>query len=1025
MINYLAPKKVLTPAEYFSKFVNFYGESLGAASGIQTTVDSPTDTTTPGEVPSIYDEGGEATDLAEETRLKAEGMLKDPSRGLQFYDKAEDVYNTKDSFDFSEAVGFGGDMVNADNFFGSMVNTPYGKKRSFQPGVGASAALSLISGGAFIAPLGLAHSLTMQDAAITAGKVKATLDPVTNKFTGGALMEINSAKVYRDPGSFQYNGNKQGLSNEQLKAIEGYQKHGYIGDWNETKNFAPANRYGEELKPGDYGYRSKATGTYSHSGTVGYIYSVTGGSEGGMGVGGDYNMQTGMFEMAGGQVAATGSMQAAEALVSGINAKRGSNLDYTAVAQARSIARATGRDFSDVLDSMAGASAAPSRVTSKFEDYFTKAEKDKRAASMREAIAEQARKDEATAKAAEEAMSRVPSGFETQDIRDDVGPQDYSTATGIDRGNYGETEDYKLGGRVGMQAGGEAGFAQRPEFVGGNETPTDRQSIADNVPREVPEGSFVINAAAVDFAGRDDIEKMVREAYAKAGQSGKAGMAQEVDIAVSEGEVIIPPHIAKIIGYDRLNKINNRGKKEISRRQAEREKKEAAGGGFISRKKFHRGGGVDHSHDRAAIDPSILGGREGSEYGDSMTQELYEEIYANPLRAQQRRKSLTPKFASEAETKAYRQGVEFGDREVFADILGKTNYNALIQAAARDTRTLSDTVTTLRPHERVDHKYFDNVLGLYSGRGLREYTPPLSHPTYYGDEDEVSFDERYDRYKAVQEPKITDSSIIIRSPTEFGGLAQTTRHSGSYNATLAHELMHKGADILLNIPEYSAGTVLQDIFKGLKEESGDASSMLPARRGAESAEHRYIVGVVGQAYMKSAIESALGTFEKSQRAPEGFEGSFRKLSNSDRGNEIKRIFAKEMDRVYYLYLTPDQKDQLITENPTVLAPFSINSEKHTGGFFEKAERSSESNIGFKDNIENIPLKDVAKAYQSLNRLMTEDYATQLFERAVVDEPYVTPRIESDNKPYAPRREPSEPVYERGFLDKMLGVTPAY
>ena len=58
MKNYLAPKKVLTPAEYFSKFVNFYGESLGAASGVQTTVDSPTDTTTPGEVPSIYDDQG-------------------------------------------------------------------------------------------------------------------------------------------------------------------------------------------------------------------------------------------------------------------------------------------------------------------------------------------------------------------------------------------------------------------------------------------------------------------------------------------------------------------------------------------------------------------------------------------------------------------------------------------------------------------------------------------------------------------------------------------------------------------------------------------------------------------------------------------------------------------------------------------------------------------------------------------------------------------------------------------------------
>jgi hypothetical protein len=130
MIDYLAPKKVLTPAEYFSKFVNFYGESLGAASGVQTTVDSPTDTTTPGEVPSIYDDqGGEGSDRAEEGRLQAETMLKDPSRGLQFFDKAEDVYDTRANFDFSEAFGFGGDMVKADDFFGSMVDTPYGTKQ--------------------------------------------------------------------------------------------------------------------------------------------------------------------------------------------------------------------------------------------------------------------------------------------------------------------------------------------------------------------------------------------------------------------------------------------------------------------------------------------------------------------------------------------------------------------------------------------------------------------------------------------------------------------------------------------------------------------------------------------------------------------------------------------------------------------------------------------------------------------------------------------------------------------------------
>ena len=1040
MIDYLAPKKVLTPAEYFSKFVNFYGESLGAASGVQTTVDSPTDTTTPGEVPSIYDDqGGEGSDRAEEGRLQAERMLKDPSRGLQFFDKADDVYNTMESYDFSEALGFGGDMVNADDFFGSMVDTPYGTKQSFKPSGAMGLGLGLLMG--VPVPLGAMHALNMQGAAITAGKVKAS------GFTGGALMEINSAKVYRDPGSFQYNGNTQGMSNAQLKAIEGFQKHGYVGDWNETQNFETRARNVTDRKLAQTS--SVGTGTYSHNGTVGYIYANVG-RDAAMDVAGDYDPVTGRFGFVGAngwQGAAMGTKEAATSITSALEAKYGLSKDsfsYTNVAKARAIARATGERFDNIIDGLArqqsGSTAGSSRPgfgprtsgsyrTDFYADYFSEESKKARASKTQSAIAEQERAAEAARQAearrqqrAAQIDSRLRGGGDDPENYRDTGAETKGRGEGF--ADFDTGLSHAMGGRVGMQAGGEAGFAQRPEFVGGNETPTDGQSIADDRPREVPEGTFVINAAAVDFAGREDIEKMVREAYAKAGESGKAGTAQEVDIAVSEGEVIIPPHIAKIIGYDRLNKINNRGKKEISRRQAEREKKEAAGGGFISRKKFHRGGDVGHSHIKAAIDPSILGGRDGSEYGDSMTQELYEEIYASPLRAQQRRKSLTPEFASEAEEKAYRQGVEFGDREVFADILGKTNFNALIQAAARDTRTLSDTVTTLRPHERVDDEYFGGALGLYSGRGLSGYTPSTMFHPIYGDED-TPFDVRRERYHAAQEPKITDSGIIIRSPTEFGGLAQTTRHSGSYNATLAHELMHKGADILLNIPEYSAGTVLQDIFKGLEEKSGDASSSLPARRGAASAEHRYIVGVIGQAYMKSAIESALGTFEKSQRAPKGFEDSFGKLSDSDRGNEIKRIFAKEMDRVYYLYLTPAQKDQLIQENPTVLAPFSVDDKKYTGYHFGKGERSSQHRIGLKDDIENIPLEDVAKAYQSLNRLMTEDYATQLFKKAVVDEPYVTPRIESDNKPYAPRREPSEPKYERGFLDKMLGITPAY
>ena len=43
---------------------------------------------------------------------------------------------------------------------------------------------------------------------------------------------------------------------------------------------------------------------------------------------------------------------------------------------------------------------------------------------------------------------------------------------------------------------------------------------------------------------------------------------------MSKGEVYIEPTLAKIIGYDVLEKINNRGKREVARRQKEAEAKQ-------------------------------------------------------------------------------------------------------------------------------------------------------------------------------------------------------------------------------------------------------------------------------------------------------------------------------------------------------------------------------------------------------------------------------------------------------------------
>ena len=145
---------------------------------------------------------------------------------------------------------------------------------------------------------------------------------------------------------------------------------------------------------------------------------------------------------------------------------------------------------------------------------------------------------------------------------------------------------FRRGGRVGMQAGGAA---QRPlpeaGFVAGPpENFTERETVADDQNGAVPEGTFVINAAAVEYAGSNDIRKMILDAYSTAREKGlDIGRVDRklyegtVDVALSKGEVVVPPDLAKIIGYDRLEKINNRGKKEVSRRQ-----KKAAKGGFIS-----------------------------------------------------------------------------------------------------------------------------------------------------------------------------------------------------------------------------------------------------------------------------------------------------------------------------------------------------------------------------------------------------------------------------------------------------------
>ena len=166
-------------------------------------------------------------------------------------------------------------------------------------------------------------------------------------------------------------------------------------------------------------------------------------------------------------------------------------------------------------------------------------------------------------------------------------PSKSSTTSG---GYQGGSHHFNDGGTVNLQVGGlpeEAMIAQMQnqqvadagnlERV--NEPNKDMSGVADDVPRELNEGDFVINAPAMDMAGRGDIERMVTKAVIELQRKGVKldfGQAAEdvdstVQALVSNKEMIIPKVIAEQIGYDRLEKINNRGKQRVEEIAKERE----------------------------------------------------------------------------------------------------------------------------------------------------------------------------------------------------------------------------------------------------------------------------------------------------------------------------------------------------------------------------------------------------------------------------------------------------------------------
>jgi len=164
---------------------------------------------------------------------------------------------------------------------------------------------------------------------------------------------------------------------------------------------------------------------------------------------------------------------------------------------------------------------------------------------------------------------------------------------------------FAKGGRVNKAMGGKQDSVGPIGVVNGRtpEEVTDADTVRDDVEGSVPEGTFVINAAAVERYGSERVRKLLMSSLQEAEKQGidisstdsTITDEESVSVAVSEGEVLVPPILVRIIGLQKLEKINALGEAEAEDRVEEYGQAEVSepiegeetvqasmGGGFIN-----------------------------------------------------------------------------------------------------------------------------------------------------------------------------------------------------------------------------------------------------------------------------------------------------------------------------------------------------------------------------------------------------------------------------------------------------------
>ena len=132
------------------------------------------------------------------------------------------------------------------------------------------------------------------------------------------------------------------------------------------------------------------------------------------------------------------------------------------------------------------------------------------------------------------------------------------------------------GEMVNMQNGGILGGDLPPEAiangnviqgapVGEVAVPGGGGPVDDGVPTQLPEGTFVLNAASVEYHGTKHINDLIKKSIRNLVKKGVQITGEDlnpdddVPVAISNGEYIIPPEVSRDIGIKKLEDMNERG----------------------------------------------------------------------------------------------------------------------------------------------------------------------------------------------------------------------------------------------------------------------------------------------------------------------------------------------------------------------------------------------------------------------------------------------------------------------------------